>query len=172
MFRFILLMMVVVIAGCSSIPSDLQTPDDQSLLPFSATKTTQPSNQLARWGGEVVSVNNLEIGSMIEVVEFSLNAAGRPIKSDTSGGRFRILVGDFIDPAIYVSGRQVTALGVFSSLDEDKVGDQAYFFPILTAEQLHLWPEIKEPSNPPYHYDPFFFHRGFLMSPIIVVPRH
>lgn len=170
MFRMMLIMIALIMGGCASVPSDLQTPNEESLLPFSATHTIKPSGQPVRWGGEIASVSNLEHGSLLEVVEFSLNATGRPVKSDNSGGRFRMLVPDFIDPAIYAAGRQVSAVGQFSSVHAGKVGEHAYAFPLMSTDQVYLWPEIKEPSVQPCHNDPFFFHRGFMLSPIIVVP--
>ena len=170
MSRMMLFITALLIGGCASIPSDLRTATDQTLLPFASTVTTEPSGQTARWGGEIARVINLQQGSLLEVVEFSLNTRGRPVKADTSGGRFRILLPGFIDPVIYAPGRLVTALGTFSAIEADKVGEQAYLFPVLHSEQLHLWPEVKEPSTHQHHYDPFFFHRSFLMRPIIIVP--
>ncbi|WP_417586084.1 Slp family lipoprotein [Nitrincola sp.] len=172
MNRIMLFITALLIGGCASIPSDLRTETEQTLLPFSSTVTTEPSGQIARWGGEIAAVSNLQQGSLLEVVEFSLNSRGRPVKTDTSGGRFRVLVSGFIDPAIYTPGRLVTALGAFSAIEEGKVGEQAYLFPILHSEQLHLWPEVKEPSTRHYSDDPFFFHRSFMMRPIIIVPAN
>lgn len=170
MNRLIFFIAALLIGGCSSLPSDLRTAPEQTLLPFSAAATTEPSGQTARWGGEITKVNNLEQGSLLEVVEFSLNSHGRPVKSDTSGGRFKILASGFIDPVIYAPGRMVTALGHFVAIEEGKVGAQAYRFPTIRSEQLYLWPEPKEPSIHRHHYDPFFFHRSFMMRPIILVP--
>lgn len=172
MFRLLLIMLVLMLSACSSVPSNLQLANEQVLMDFSATKTTPPSGQPIRWGGEIAAVRNLEQGSVIEVVQFTLNASGRPIKSDVSGGRFRIWVTDFIDPVIYAEGREVTAIGRFIELESGHVGEQAYQFPVLKADNIHLWQELKEPPNLNCNCDPFFFHRGFMMSPIIVVPRH
>ncbi|EXJ10264.1 Slp family lipoprotein [Nitrincola nitratireducens] len=170
MNRMMLLLTALVISGCASIPSDLQTNTEQALLPFSATATNGPTGQNVRWGGEIAKIHNLQEGSLLEVVEFSLNSTGRPVKSDTSGGRFRILVSGFIDPAIYVPGRLVTALGNFSTTEDDKVGEQSYVFPVLHAQHLHLWPEVKESPTQQCNCDPFFLHRSLMMRPIIVVP--
>lgn len=170
MNRMMLLITALLIGGCASIPPDLRAKAEHTLLPFSSTVTTEPSNQIARWGGEIARISNLQQGSLLEVVEFSLNSSGRPVKADTSGGRFRVLISDFLDPAIYAPGRLITVLGTFSAIEADKVGEQAYLFPILHSEQLHLWPEIEEPSNCNCNYDPFSFHRSFMMRPIIIVP--
>ena len=171
MFRVLLIMLLLILSACSSVPSNLQLGNEQALLDFSTAKTTEPTGQLVRWGGEIAAVRNLEQASVIEVVQFTLNASGRPIKSDVSGGRFRLWVTDFIDPVIYAEGREVTAIGQFTELETGQVGEQAYQFPLLKADNVHLWPELKEPPNLNCNCDPFFFHRGFMMSPIIVVPR-
>ncbi|RAU17230.1 hypothetical protein DN062_13760 [Nitrincola tibetensis] len=170
MNRKMLFLLALLIGGCASIPSDLQTRTEQTPLPFSATASIEPAGQTVRWGGEIAKVSNLQQGSLLEVVEFSLNSNGRPVKSDNSGGRFRILIPGFIDPAIYAPGRLVTALGNFSATEEDQVGEQAYVFPVLDSEHLHLWPEIKESSTQHCNCDPFFLHRSLLLRPIILVP--
>jgi len=168
MNRLILVFIVLFINGCATVPSDLRSGPDQALLPFSEASTVINHGQAARWGGEIAHVSNLQQGSQLEVVQFSLNASGRPLKTDKSGGRFRILVPGFIDPAIYAPGRLVTALGTFTGIKQGKVGEQEYAFPALESEQIHLWPEIKDP---PVHCDcDPFFNSPFMMRPIIVVP--
>jgi outer membrane lipoprotein len=168
MNRLMLVCITLLIGGCASVPSDLRSAPDQTLLPFSEAFTVIPQGQVARWGGEIAHVSNLQQGSQLEVVQFSLNASGRPLKTDKSGGRFRILVPGFIDPAIYVPGRLVTALGTFTGIEQGKIGEQDYAFPTLKSDQVHLWPEIKDPPAR-CDCDPFF-HSPLMMRPIIVVP--
>lgn len=167
MWKHPLLVCALLLGGCAALPDDLRTPPQQPLLPFAAAATAQPSG-LARWGGEIVAVRNRAEGSEVEVVQFALNASGRPLKSDASGGRFLIKVAGFIDPAIHVPGRLVTALGRFDGRQPGRIGEQPYRFPVLEAESVHLWPEIKDP---PAHCDcEPFFPGPFLMRPIILVP--
>lgn len=164
-----LLAITLLLGGCASLPEGLRTAPEQKLLPFAAVTTTAPEGQSVRWGGEVVRVSNLNEGSMIEVVQFSLNASGRPLRTDQSGGRFRIRVPGFIDPAIYTPGRLVTAVGQFQALEQDQVGEQPYTFPVLEARHVHLWPVVeKAPER--CDCDPFFNTR-FIMHPVILVPR-
>lgn len=168
MNRLMLVFIVLLVSGCASVPSGLRTGSDQTLLSFADARTTTLEGQGARWGGEIAHVSNLQQGSQLEVVQFSLNASGRPLKTDKSGGRFRIMVPGFIDPAIYAPGRLITALGTFTGIKQGKVGEQDYAFPTLESEQIHLWPEIKDP---PVHCDcDPFFNSPFMMRPIIVVP--
>lgn len=168
LYRFCLLFIVMMLGGCASVPDQLKAVNERSLLPFADATVVEPPAE-ARWGGEVAAVRNRAEDSEIEVVQFELNASGRPQKSDTSAGRFRIRVPGFIDPAIYAPGRQVTALGEFTAIEQDKVGDQPYAFPVLKTDSVHLWPEIKDPPAR-CDCDPFF-HSPFMMRPIIVVPK-
>lgn len=168
MNRLMLVCIALLIGGCASVPSGLRSGSDQTLLSFADARTTTLEGQGARWGGEIAHVSNLQQGSQLEVVQFSLNASGRPLKTDTSGGRFRILVPGFIDPAIYAPGRLVTALGTFTGIEQGKIGEQDYAFPTLESDQVHLWSEIKDPPAR-CDCDPFF-HSPFMMRPIIVVP--
>jgi len=166
--RYRLLACALLLSGCASVPEELRPTTEQPLLPFTAITQAQKAS-LARWGGEIADVRNLAEGSEVEVVQFALNTSGRPLKSDRSDGRFLIRVPSFIDPAIYTSGRLVTALGEFSGTEQGAVGNQPYTFPILKARSVHLWPEIKDPPER-CSCDPFF-NSPFMMRPIIVVPR-
>lgn len=169
-----LLAVFLLLSGCASLPETLRAAPDAPLLPFAAAATTPAEGQTARWGGEVVEVTNLKEGSVIETVQFVLNDSGRPIRTDQSGGRFRIRVPGFIDPAIYAPGRLVTALGQFTGIEQGQVGEQPYSFPVLEAEQVHLWPVV-EKAPPRCDCDPFFhghfYHGPLWVRPIILVPR-
>jgi len=160
---------VLALSGCAALPDDLTTPEGQTLLPFAEAGTTAAAQQAVLWGGEIASVSNLAQGSRVEVVQFRLNASGRPIKSDESGGRFRIEVEGFIDPAIYAPGRLVTAQGLFTTTQAGTIGEHPYTFPVLSTQKVHLWPEIKDPPER-CDCDPFL-HSPFMMRPIIVVPQ-
>jgi len=165
----VLFVTTLLLGGCASLPEDLRTPPGQGLLPFSAAATTAPEGQDVRWGGEVVKVSNRQEDSVIETVQFSLNASGRPVRTDQSGGRFRIRIPGFIDPAIYTSGRLVTAVGQFKEVEQDSIGEHPYAFPVLEARHLHLWPVVeKTPER--CDCDPFF-SSPFMMRPIILVPQ-
>lgn len=168
MKRTLILLGVLALSGCASLPDDLSVPDSQALLPFTEAGTAQIAQQTVLWGGEIAAVSNLTAGSRVEVVQFRLDSRGRPVKSDESGGRFRIETERFVDPAIYAPGRLVTARGTFSARQSDKVGEHPYTFPVLDTDRIHLWPEIKDPPER-CDCDPFL-HSPFMMRPIIVVP--
>ncbi|GAA0784104.1 Slp family lipoprotein [Marinobacterium sediminicola] len=162
------LILLLMLGGCASLPDELRPINEQALLPFSEALHMSPPAE-ARWGGEIASVRNQPDGSVVEVVQFALNTSGRPLKSDISTGRFRIRIPGFIDPAIYAPGRLVTALGRFTAIEQDKVGEQPYAFPVLETGTIHLWPEIKDPPER-CDCDPFL-HSPFMMRPIILVPN-
>lgn len=164
---YTLLLCLLLLGGCASVPDTLRPVSETALLPFADAGVVSPPAE-ARWGGEIAAVRNQAQGSEIEVVQFQLNASGRPLKSDASAGRFRIRIPGFIDPVIYANGRLVTALGNFTGMEQGKVDAQPYSFPILETESVHLWPEIKDPPER-CDCDPFF-HSTFMMRPIIVVP--
>ncbi len=164
-----LLLCLLILSGCTSMPEELRPVNERALLSFTDAALIQPPAE-ARWGGEIAAVRNRSGDTEIEVVQFELGTSGRPLKSDTSAGRFRIRVAGFIDPAIYAPGRQVTALGSFTGIEQGNVGEQSYAFPVLKVDSVHLWPVIQDP---PERCDcgPFF-HTPFMMRPIIVVPQN
>jgi len=106
-----------------------------------------------RWGGEIVAVDNREEATLVEVVSRELSDRGRPRAQDRSQGRFRARISGFLDPAVYDTGRQITVVGPVSGLEEGKVGDYPYRFPIVAVDTYYLWP----PPSEPRHYDPFYY---------------
>ncbi len=159
--------MLLALGGCASLPDDLSVPEGQARLAFSDARTTPASGQTALWGGEVAAVRNLEHGSQVEVVQFELSSNGYPLRSDESGGRFRIEVQTFIDPAIYTEGRVDSARGQFDRHEDVKIDQRTYSFPILKAEDIHLWPEVKDP---PVCDCDLFWGNSLMHRPVIVVP--
>ncbi|MBV0933609.1 Slp family lipoprotein [Marinobacterium weihaiense] len=162
-----LLTLTLALGACAAVPEGLKTEDTRTLLPF-AEHGPDAAPATARWGGEIAAVHNRAESTEIEVVQFELNASGRPLKSDTSGGRFRLQVPGFLDPAIHAPGRLVTALGTFSGMTDGHIDEQPYRFPVLRSESVHLWPVIKEPVK--CDCEPMF-NSPLLMRPIIVVPQ-
>jgi outer membrane lipoprotein len=97
-----------------------------------------------RWGGTIASLENQETDTWIEVVSRPLRPWGRPRTSDTSQGRFLARVREFLDPAIYTSGRELTVSGTVDGLVTRSIGEFPYRFPVIDVSVHHLW----EPDSP------------------------
>ena len=90
-------------------------------------------------GGTIVEVKNLKEGTQVEMLQKPLDGEGRPAMTDESGGRFLIIVPQFLDAAVYHRGRSLTAIGTVDGSKMQLLGEIEYRYPVLTAKQVHLW---------------------------------
>lgn len=103
-------------------------------------------------GGEVIQTRNTTQGSLLYVLQKDLDYRGKPHKDDRSGGRFLVQDPRFLDPAIYRAGRLVTVAGRVMGKQVRKIDELDYTYPILHAEEIHLWPD--EPGGSEYYFYP------------------
>ena len=111
--------------------------------------------KMVLWGGEVLRTVNKKEGTMIEVLQLPLDRRDRPKDVDTSGGRFLVIYPGFLDVAIYRPGREITVAGKVQGIRKLPLGEIEYEYPLLKAEEIHLW-KIKPEEIKVYHeYPPY-----------------
>ena len=91
------------------------------------------------WGGLIVRTENLAELTRMEIVSFPLRHQ-EPLLNQPSTGRFWLEVPKFLDPAVFAPGRQITAWGSVLRVEEGHIGAAPYQFPVLRAQEFHLWP--------------------------------
>ena len=106
-------------------------------------------------GGYILETVNKPESSLIIVVQAPLGSQNKPKSKDLSKGRFIVRTDKFLDPEVYTKERKLTTGGRVSGVREQPVGDSAYRYPIIEAEELYLWPKEKCYTRP---YDPYFYH--------------
>ena len=70
---------------------------------------------------------------------------------------------------MYAAGRRISVIGTVTGVEERKVGELPYRYPVIAVERIRLWPqEVAEygayypypwgawPYGP-YYYDPYYF---------------
>lgn len=97
-------------------------------------------------GGTIVQTVPKPKETEIEVVQKQTSSSGEPRLTDKSEGRFLVVVDRFLDPAIYQSGRDITVAGEVRGSEVRRLGEIDYRYPIITAQELHLW---RRPAAPP-----------------------
>ena len=127
-----------------------------------------------RWGGTIAEINNLEDGSTaIQLVSRPLRDSGRPLRNDTTEGRFIAETADFLDPAIIKVGGDITLIGTVTAVREGKIGESEYEFPVLAVDNYRYWGNQNLASrryyrggfgHSPFIHDPFFFHNRSFRS--------
>ncbi len=102
------------------------------------------SGEAVQWGGTIASIENKQGETWLEIVSRDLKASGKPKRSDKTGGRFIVKADEFLEPEIYQKGRAVTVLGSLSGSQAGLIGEQPYLFPVVTSEEIKLWPEYQD----------------------------
>jgi outer membrane lipoprotein len=148
----------LIIGGCSSkVPLVIRTPVDGDIRVDEVQQNSERFSGLrVRWGGEIISVENLADETHIEILSQRLNKSGKPISDSKSRGRFIARMEGFLDPQDYPKERQITVVGRIEDVIEKPVGDYPYAYPRVEVGNYYLWPKQKVYHPPRYYYDPFF----------------
>ncbi len=130
---------LVLLGGCATAPLDVPEAAPEPVAPRAVTPALLPlEDQL--WGGVIARVENRPETTVIEVLGYPLRGQ-EPRSGQPSLGRFRLRIDGFADPVDYRPGRRVTALGAVTGIEEGRIGERAYAFPVLEAYSVHLWPD-------------------------------
>jgi len=148
------------LSACAThIPEAIKKPPAENLSLQQVQKfPDKHRGKLIRWGGSIISSQNREAQTELNILAQVLDKDGEPQQGDQSYGRFIAVVKGFLDPAIYSKGRAITVSGRFESLEKRKIDQFDYFYPIINAEHIFLWdvPEKYDYYHYPYWYDPWY----------------
>ena len=141
----------LLLASCVSVPEQFRG-EYPPLTPGGVT--TRDLGSPIRWGGVILAAQPDEAQTCFEVLSRPLATSMRPENSDQTLGRFIACRAGFLDPEVFARGREVTLTGTLTALDERKVGDYDYRYPVVSAGFITMWPERIEVIVP--DYDPFY----------------
>ena len=172
--RICTLLVALFLFGCSTFPDKLQLDDPTQLITYedAASKSEEVKGKMLRWGGAIAKVENKPDSTVFEMVYYPLNGYGRPISSEESMGRYRIVVSGFMDPMVYQVGRLMTFTGQLNGLEKGLVGEHEYVFPTATVEAYYLWKNVQRidvsgvhlwPSRYWYGHYPRPYHRSLII---------
>jgi len=166
--RSTLVLTAALITGCASVPAPLDGNYSEAFFPKQAEPQSLGAN--VRWGGTVIETMPEADRTCIEILAQPLDRRARPEHSDEDLGRFLACRNEFLDPEIFVNGREVTAVGELSAFREGQVGEYNYAYPVVGADAVELWPERSDSAyygyyGHGYHYRPYyrypFYYGGF-----------
>lgn len=147
-----ILFLLLTLAACASSPFKLDGVD-RTIYPPMVTAEHPYTGRRVVWGGMIIKTEPMKAMTQVEVIAFPLNEYGEPDRQAASLGRFLLHHRGFLEPAEFASGRWVSAVGVISQSQLGKVGEANYHFPVMQAEQIHLWPESgRSDSNTRFHF--------------------
>ncbi len=139
-------------AGClSPISKSVREKVDQEIS-FEEIRNAPEDyvGEMVLLGGEIIQTRNTTQGTLFLVLQKELDYRGKPRKDDRSAGRFMVQDPRFLDPAIYSSRRLITVAGRVMGTQTRKLDELDYTYPVLHAEEIHLWRD--EPKNQYYFY--------------------
>jgi len=96
------------------------------------------------WGGVIIGVVNLPDHTDVTVLFYPLGRSQRPDPDQSPQNRFIVRYSGFLETTVYARGREITVLGSLQGVEDGKVGDAPYRFPVIKADKVHLWAEARD----------------------------
>jgi outer membrane lipoprotein len=174
-----LLLLAVLAAGCATAFPDEVMRTVNTGITADELRALPEAHKGARVivGGEILATQAREGRTEIELLARRLRDDDSPERSDRSPGRLLLRAKDFLDPAVYAQGRRITVIGEVTGVEERKIGEVAYRYPVIAVERIRLWPRdvvlapaygaypwpYYWPYGPYYgpYYDPFWPRRHY-----------
>jgi len=155
------LLLLAMLSGCTSnIPLQIKQETTTNISPAEARQ--QPdifSQQIVRWGGEIISIENKPEYSQMTLLAQPLNSNGNPETNTRNYGRIIAQVNRFLEPSLYSPGREITIYGRFTGNVARMIGEYRYQHPLVLADIVYLWPIPIDRDiyyEPDYWYDPWY----------------
>ncbi len=159
-----------MLSGCASqVPLLIQYSPDPDISYLQVKENLSSFvGQPVRWGGKIISVENREQSTWIEILATRLRAFGRPGYYDQYQGRFIARIDGFLDPEYYAKDKQLTVFGFIEDKLTKNIDEHAYEYPVIAVSDYYLWPEYRPlrypyyyPHRYPYHFHPYYPHPYF-----------
>ncbi len=165
--RIFALIALLTLTGCASqVPALIkQPPDPDPELQQVKNNIESHRNQNVRWGGKIISVENKQDSSWIEILASPLGYYGEPGSGDNYQGRFIARVDGFLDPEHYSKDRWLTIYGNIENEIIKHIDDHPYSYPLVHTKAYYLWPEYQAVRyRQPYYYDDYFYSPYYFHS--------
>lgn len=159
-----------MLAACVSVPQQFQG----EYTPLTPAQVTPADIGVPiRWGGVVLATQPEDDRTCFEILSKPLAKSMRPGSSDQTLGRFIACRSGFLDPEVFARGREVTLTGTLVELEQRKVGEFDYLYPIVQAGFITMWPERVEvlvpdydPFYRPWYWSPYYHHYPYGPAPM------
>ncbi len=153
LFLFSLVLAASLASGCASVLSKeaLMGVDRAVTVDAARSSPETHAGKKVVWGGVILSSENLENTTEIEVLETPLSYDDAPADGEVkaSRGRFIIEAPGYLDIAIYKVEARVTVSGTVKAVVKKKLGRMEYGFPVVAPVELKLFPP---PPKVVYYY--------------------
>lgn len=164
--KWFLVLLTLLLSACSGLPPVMRDKSYANIhLSVVNTDISRYQNTRVRWGGTIISVVNEKNSSQIQALFYPVGSYGRPLVDRKTEGRYAMSTPLFLDPAIYKEGTEITVTGVISGQIQQQVGKKTLALPLLTIDNIHIWPLRQQQEGGfypypryyyPYYYNPYF----------------
>jgi outer membrane lipoprotein len=150
---FSLIAILILLGGCSSQPVINLDKANRVVTPTQVrTQFDQFKGIDVAWGGMIINTRNLEKQTQIEVLAYPLDEDAEPRRDANPQDRFLLRYDGYLEPAQYKQGRWISVRGKLVALKAGRIGETDYQYPLVQAEQLHLWPESASGRDSTTHF--------------------
>ncbi len=148
-----LILFLGLIVSCASGPGfDNQTYQPQTTPKQVVDDIDNFLDKNVLWGGMLISSSNLENGTQLEVLGYPLHSNQRPNIDESPLGRFLVMEGGYLESVDFTGGRLVTITGSVARTHIGEVGSSQYHYPVINADQIHLWPKQNQSFGSRFHF--------------------
>lgn len=141
------LALAFLVSSCAYPISEVYRREARTDIDFSTVLSNPAaySGTVVIWGGEIIRTVNTDGQSEITVLQTPLDGREMPMSDVHSQGRFIVKDNHFLDPVVYAKGRKITVAGVLAGAEQRTLGRSAYNYPLINADEIHLWEKSTQP---------------------------
>lgn len=157
----VLLSVVCMIAvGCQHTISETLRQQAEPAVSFQALRADPDAfkGRTVILGGDILKTQNTPQQTSIEILQKPLDRFEAPLITDQTAGRFIAQCDQYLDPAIYAQGRQITVAGKVLGSYAGQVGEAEYLYPLISCEEIHLWPRVSDDLVYPVYPRPWLLY--------------
>lgn len=153
----IFLLCGLFLASCSVMSKDIRMDAEKDIsFEFLKQNTDQYEGKTVILGGYILEIRNFREETRLLVLQAPLAIRDQPRDRDLSEGRFMVVLGGFLDPAVYEKGRKITIAGEVLGHESVRIDGHMYDMPLLRAREVYLWQVPRESIGCCYYDDPFY----------------
>ena len=146
------LIALLLVTACATGPRFETTGVATDLTPRGAAlRFDEVRAERVLWGGIIVDSTHPRQGTRLEVLAFPLENQS-PQTQQAPLGRFLVIEPGYLETADYAPGRRVTVVGRLGELRQGRIGEAEYTYPVVRADDIHLWPRETAAAEPRVHF--------------------
>lgn len=138
----IVVIIAALLGACAVVPpfpKEALQKVDRTLTPELAVRDAAHDIQVL-WGGVIIGSINLPDHTDFNVLFYPLDKSQRPDLAKPPQNRYIVRNTGYLETMVYAPGREITVLGSLQGIEDGKVGDAPYRFPVVKADKTYLWP--------------------------------